>query len=221
MRIWLIVLLAIVAGAGVPIALHAHRYGLNVHEAGLAFFLWLNVIIAGWELCLLARIGAIEAAHPARVARFKGRELDAVRAFFATRVPLAKILSPDTWAELWATYALFDDSYADRRSFGFAIDVGNGVTTIVPALLYLYGMTFDLLPARWLGVVGLIACYQMWYGTLIYFFTYVFNRRWRGHTRGNVALFVGLSNGLWFTFPLWGMAVAIAMIDSNSFALLR
>jgi hypothetical protein len=220
-RIWLIVLVAVVAGTALPIALHVHAHGWNVHEAGLAFFLWLNVIIAGWELCLFARISTIEAAHPARVAQYKGCELDAVRAFFATRVPVTAIFSPAVWSELWATYALFDDSYADRRSFGFAIDVGNGVTTIVPALLFLYGMTFDLVSPRVLGIVGLIACYQMWYGTLVYFFTYVFNRRWRGHTRSNVALFVGLSNGLWFTFPVWGAAVAIAMIDSNSFALVR
>jgi hypothetical protein len=220
-RVWQIVVLVVAAGAAVPIALHHQRYGWNPHEVALASFLWLNVIIAGWELCLLARIGELERDHAARVARWRGRELDAVRAFFAARVPLGRALSPSTWKELWGTYALFDESYADRRSFGFAVDVGNGVTTLVPALLFLYGMTFDLVPARALGVVGLLVCYQMWYGTLVYFFTYVFNRRYRGHRRADVALFVGLSNGLWFTFPVWGMAVAISMIDSASFAIVR
>lgn len=221
MRVWHVVMVAVVAGAAVPIALHASRYGWNPHEAALAFFLWLNAIIAGWELCLFACIGAIEAAHPARVAQYRGRELDAVRAFFATRISPTQILSPRIWGELWATYALFDESYADRKSFGFAIDVGNGVTTLVPALLFTYGMTFDLVSARVLGVIGLVACYQMFYGTVVYFFTFVFNRRYRGHSRGNLALFVGLSNGLWLTFPIWGMAISLSLIDSNSFSLLR
>lgn len=220
-RVWQLVLVVVVAGTALPVALHVHAHGWNVHEAALAFFLWLNVIIAGWELCLFARIGELERGHAALRETYRGRELDAVRAFFTRRVPLTRALSPTVWSELWATYALFDESYADRRSFGFAIDVGNGVTTLVPALLFLYGMTFELVSPRVLGIVGLLACYQMWYGTLVYFFTFVFNRRYRGHSRGNLALFVGLSNGLWFTFPLWGMAVAIALVDSNSYAIVR
>jgi hypothetical protein len=216
------VLAVVVAGAAIPIALHHHAYGTwNVHQIALAFFLWLNVIIALWELCLFARIGAIEHDHEALRAQYRGRELEAVRCFFATPVPLRRLLSPALWSGIWSTYALFDDSYANRRSFGFAIDVGNGFTTLVPALLFLAGMTYDLMPARALGVIGLVACYQMWYGTIVYFFTFVFNKRYRGHTRGNLALFVGLSNGLWFVFPLWGMAVSIALIDIGSYALLR
>jgi hypothetical protein len=222
MRVWQLVFLAVAVGTAVPIALHHHAWGWNVHEAALAFFLWLNVIIACWELCLFARIGAIEAEHDALRAKYpQGRELDAVGAFFGDRVAPGEVLSPRTWSRVWATYALFDPSYADRRSFGFAIDVGNGVTTLVPGLLFLYGMTYDLVPARALGIVGLLACYQMFYGTVVYFFTFVFNKRYRGHSRGNLALFVGLSNGLWLTFPVWGMAVAIAMIDSGSFAIVR
>lgn len=221
MRVWHVVVVAVVGGTAVPVALHHHAYGWNVHEVGLAFFLWLNVIIALWELCLLARIGAIEREHEGLRAQYRGRELDGVIRFFGARVPARKIFSPTVWSGIWAHYALFDESYADRRSFGFAIDVGNGVTTLVPALLLLYGMTYDVMPARALGILGVLACWQMFYGTVVYFFTFVFNKRYRGHTRGNLALFVGLSNGLWLTFPVWGMAVSIAMIETGSYALVR
>jgi hypothetical protein len=128
---------------------------LHDYEAALAFFLWLNAIIAGWELCLFARIGAIETAHPARVAQYRGRELDAVRAFFATRISPTQILSPRIWGELWATYALFDESYADRKSFGFAIDVG---TVLRHRRLLLHVRLQPPLPRHSRGNLALFVC---------------------------------------------------------------
>ena len=219
MRVYQIVLLALVAGTGLPIALHHRTHGgFDLDQIGIAFFLWLNAIIALWEIALFLRIDFIEAQYARFRAEYQGRELERVKDFFGTKVPLSQILSPTTWAEIWSSYALFDDSYANRRSFGFFIDVGNGFSTLVPTLLCLYGMTYPILPARVLGIVLLILNYQMWYGTLVYFSSYVFNKCYIGHSPGNVALFVGLSNGLWFTFPLWAMYVAIVLIYSNSYA---
>jgi hypothetical protein len=179
----------------------------------------LNVIIALWEICLFLRIDLIEQQHRQFVGRYRGRELDRVKEYFATPVPLARVFSPTLWAELWSTYSIFDDSYADRKSFGFFVDIGNGFTTLIPSLVFLYGMTFDLLSPRILGMLGLLLFYQTWYGTLVYFGSFVLNRRYRGHSRANLALFVGMSNGLWFTFPLWGMYVAVTLIETNSFAI--
>jgi hypothetical protein len=78
-------------------------------------------------------------------------------------------------------------------------------------------MTYEPIPARALGIVGLLVFYQMWYGTIVYLVSYVMNKRYEGHTQRNVLLFVGLSNGLWLTFPLWGIAVAIVMIATGSY----
>jgi hypothetical protein len=219
MRVYQIVLVALLVGTGVPIALHDQAHGgFDLDQMGLAFFLWLNAIIALWEIALFFRIDLIEAQYARFRVEYKGRELDRVKDFFGTKVPAGKIFSPTTWAEVWSSYALFDESYANRRSFGFFIDVGNGFSTLVPTLLCLYGMTYPILPARVLGIVLLILNYQMWYGTLVYFSSYVFNRRYAGHSPGNVALFVGLSNGLWFTFPLWAMYAAIVLIYTDSYA---
>jgi hypothetical protein len=185
----------------------------------LAFFTWLNAIIALWEICLFLRIDLIEEQHRRFVGEYRGRELERARDFFATRVPITRLFSPTLWAELWSTYSVFDDSYANRKSFGFFVDIGNGFSTLVPSLLFLYGMTFEILPARVLGIVGLLLFYQTWYGTIVYFCSFLLNKRYRGHTPLNLALFVGMSNGLWLTFPIWGMYAAVVMIETDSYAI--
>lgn len=219
MRIYQVVFLAIGLGTGIPVFLHHDVHGVfNATQIGLAFFLWLNAIIALWEICLFLRIDLIEQEYEDFRVRYKGRELDRVKDYFGSSVAISKIFSPTTWSQIWSSYAVFDDSYANRKSFGFFIDVGNGFSTLIPTLLCLYGMTYHVLPARLLGLVLLLINYQMWYGTLVYFGSFLFNKRYVGHTPGNMAIFVGLSNGLWFTFPVWAMWAAIQMIYSDSYA---
>src|SRR5262245_6678892 len=128
-RVGTLVLGAVVAGTALPVWLHVQRHGFDARQAGLAFFLWLNTLVALWEICLGLRIDLIEAQHRRFADEYRGRPLDRVRDFFLARVPLARALSPSLWAEIWSSYALFDPSYADRRSFGFFVDVGNGLTT--------------------------------------------------------------------------------------------
>ena len=55
-----------------------------------------------------------------------------------------------------------------QTSFGFWIDTGNGVVTMIPTALLSYGATWDVpgVSARALGVVGLVFNYQMLYGTV-------------------------------------------------------
>ena len=71
--------------------------------------------------------------------------------------------------------------------------------------------------ARALGVVGLLAFYQMWYGTLLYFASFVVNRRYKPLGAVEAALFVGLTNGVWFVFPLVGMRAALALIFDGDY----
>ncbi len=221
-RVWSFVVLFVVSGTVAPVALHHAVHGaFNVHQIGLAFFSWLNTMIALWEICLFLRIDLIEEQHARFIAEYKGRELDRVIDLFAAPLPLAKAFSPSTWAEIWSSYSIFDDSYADRKSFGFFVDVGNGFTTLIPSILFIYGMTYEILPARALGVLGLVYFYQMFYGTVVYFASFLFNERYVGHTPLNLAVFVGISNGLWFFFPIWGIVVSIALIYDGSFALFR
>jgi hypothetical protein len=222
MRVWNVVLVAVVGGTALPIVMHHRVHGVfNFNQAALAFFTWLNAIIALWEICLFLRIDLIEEQHRRFAADYRGRELDRARDFFVTPVPPSRLFSPSLWAELWSTYSIFDESYANRKSFGFFVDIGNGFSTLLPSLLFLYGMTFAVLPARVLGIVGLLLFYQTWYGTVIYFWSFILNKRYRGHSRRSLALFVGLTNGLWFTFPLWGMYAAVRLIMDDAYAIFR
>jgi hypothetical protein len=219
MRVYQVVVLAVVVGTVAPVLLHHEVHGVwSVHQMALAFFLWLNFIIALWEICLFLRIDRIEADYARFAKQYAGRPLDRVKDFFGAKISLAQIFSPTTWSEIWSSYALFDPAYADRKSFGFWIDTGNGFTTSIVSLLCLYGMTLHELPARAFGLVLLIACYQMGYGALVYFSSYVFNERYVGHTPANIAIFVGLSNGIWILFPAWGVWAAIQMIYSDAYA---
>ncbi len=219
MPVYVVVVAAVVLGTATPVVLHHHTHGVwNAHQIALAFFLWLNTIIAYWEICLFFEIDRIEEQYAGFRTKYRGRELDRVKDFFTSKLTLRQVFAMSTWAEIWSSYAVFDESYADRKSYGYFIDIGNGFSTLVPSLLCLYGMTFHVLPARVLGLIAILLSYQMWYGTLLYFTSFIRNKRYVGHTIGNLALFVGLSNGLWFTFPLWAMWAAIQLIYTDSYA---
>ena len=73
--------------------------------------------------------------------------------------------------------------------------------------------------ARVLGFIGLLSCYQMWYGTLIYYVSYVKNKRHEGKLTLANGIVVALLNSPWFTFAVWGMWAAGHMIVSDSYAL--
>jgi hypothetical protein len=71
------------------------------------------------------------------------------------------------------------------------------------------------------GLIGMVSFYQEFYGTVIYFLSFIMNKRYVGKGPVEVALFVGLTNGIWFVCPLVGMWVSYAMITTNSFAIVR
>lgn len=218
MRVWQVILFSVVAGSALPVLAHHHQHGvINPYQVVLAAFLWINVIIALWELCLLARIDHVAAQHRRYVAEYRGREIARVRDFILAKVSQRELLSPTFWSDVWASYSVFDASYADRRSYGFFVDVGNGLTTLIPSLLFLHAMTSAALPARALGVVGIVLFYQMWYGTVIYLLSFFFNRRHAGHPRSHIALIIGVSNGLWLVAAPIGLYASIALVYSDSY----
>ena len=62
---------------------------------------------------------------------------------------------------MWSTYSLYDPSYSNRESFGFFIDVGNGWSTLLPSAVFLWGLTYQLLEPRLLGLMGCLMFYQV------------------------------------------------------------
>ena len=60
---------------------------------------------------------------------------EAAGEFRSTKEPWRGVWSPTRWADVWATYTLFDGSYTDRRTFGFNANIANGFVTPVPTLI--------------------------------------------------------------------------------------
>lgn len=217
--VWLLIATTVVGGTALPIGLHRALHDtVNGHQIAMAFFFWLNTIIAFWEICLFLHIDGIRDRYERYVVQYRGREFDRILDFFRARLSLGRVVSTETWADVWASYSLFDESYASKTSYGFFIDIGNGFSTLLPSLLFLYGITFQPCSARALGLIGLLISYQMLYGTLVYFWSFMLNRRYQGHSLPTVAAFVGLSNGLWTVFPLWAIGLSITMIYSDDFS---
>lgn len=58
--------------------------------------------------------------------------------------------------------------------------------------------------------------WQVMYGTIVYIFTFMFNRRYVGKSTLEVMSFVGLTNSLWFIFPTLGIYACVSMLrDGN------
>jgi len=214
--------IVVVTGTVFHIWLHQRVHGVyNPTQIGLAFFLVINVLINWWEIALMVCQDQIRAEYEAIKEPYRGREMQRIAEIFARPIPLLQVLSFRQWTTIWSSYSLFDPGYSDRRSFGYNIDVGNGFTTIIPAALFAFGMTFELMPPRWLGILGLIMFWQMFYGTAVYFFQFFNNGRHKGHSVKDLLLFVGITNLMWFVFPIWGLYSSIQLVLDGSFGVFR
>ncbi len=219
---WLAIVGFLVLVTAGHVALHHREHGVyNLHQIVIAAFLVLNLLVNFWELGLYFTADRIRDEYLATRDRFVGRPTDRIDEVFAMCVPLARLFAFRSWTGIWSSYCLFDPGYARKGSFGFNIDVGNGFSTIGPALLFGFGMTYDLVSPRLLGAIGVAMFWQMFYGTVVYFFQFFNAGRHVGHTRKDLWVFVGTTNGMWFVFPLWGIWLCWQMIVSDSFAILR
>jgi len=130
---------------------------------------------------------------------------------------VVEALSLKYWSNVWILYSFFDESYADPKSYGFWIDSGNGFSTLIPGILFVVGLTFDIMDARHLGLIGMLQFYQEFYGTVLYFWSFFYNARWQGHGWQGprvkiVFATVLISNGIWFMGPGLGMYVSYHLI---------
>ena len=70
------------------------------------------------------------------------------------------------------------------------------------------------------ALVGAFIFYQKLYCTCLYFFTFLFNRRYEGHRLAPLLGVVGGTNGIWIVFPAIGLYVCIRLILEGRFDLL-
>ena len=224
MRVYIFLILFVLITTLTPTVIYyqSHNTVSAIHIA-LAFYLGLNALICTWEIALGFYINKIVKDFQQLNKKYEKNRLSAVVDFMMHDLSLSETFSLSFWSRIWSTYSLYDPSYSNRESFGFFIDVGNGWTTIIPTILFLYAITYhntSLLTARIMGMIGLVKFYQEFYGTCIYFLSFFFNKRYVGKSFFEVFLFVGFTNGIWFIFPILGMYVSYEMIMTDSFAVL-
>lgn len=195
-------------------------YNVNAVVVSLLFFNNLNILIAICEIILGFRIKSIQQDYRELKEKYKGKEVAGCFAYLL--MPLPNVFDSRPWSQMWATYALYDPSYQNNESFGFFIDFGNGLSTIPPCLLWNYAMAYpDALSPVLVGSVG-VACYwQVLYGTIIYFLSFLFNQRYKGFSVVEVLGFVGFANSLWFFFPIVGVYTSVRILGDGNFSVFQ
>lgn len=196
-----------------------HGDGNLVHSL-LSLFCSTHLLICYWEVCLFLRRDLVEArAEYWRAWRDRTGRTPAV-AFLLTRIPLRQLLSPTRWADVWATYSLFDDSYADRRTFGFNVDIASGFTTPAPILILYAAFTAGRLPAVFAGILGVIVFWQLTYGALVYWVSFFVARRHTRISRQELVTYILATNSFWVLGGLLGVYVCIRLIVDGDYGVL-
>ncbi len=199
---------------------HQVQGSLNLLQAALSLYFSINLLICYWEICLFRKRDYIETRTEYWRQRQQKTGRLAVVEFFFSGVPLGRMFSPTLWADVWATYSLYDGSFADRRTFGFNIDISNGVVTIIPTLVLYAAFTTGLLPALVAGLIGLILFWQQAYGTIVYFVSFFVVKRHRQISRLDFLLFILPWNAVWVLFPALGIYVSVRLILDGNYGIL-
>ena len=193
---------------------------LNVIHCLLILFFSINLLICYWEVCLFFKRDYIET----RTEYWRRRQRETGRTpaieFLAGKIPLRQVWSPTRWADVWATYSLFDGSHSDRRTFGFNADIANGFITPVPTLILYAAYTVDFLPAVVAGILGVMMFWQWTYATSVYWVSFFVAGRQRRVTRGGLYTYVGATNAPWVLFPLLGLYVSVRLILDGNYGIL-
>lgn len=212
----------IVVSCGVTMALlpYENKLSGNYIVTALIFFNNLNLFISICEICLGFHILFIKEDYQKKLKTYGGRDestlLQGLLSWVNMPITFRQILDGKTWAQMWSTYSLLDPSYQNHESFGFFIDVGNGWSTIPPCVMLNYAMIYpNAVSPLLVGTVSLGSNWQMMYGTIVYFLSFLFNKRYEG--KGIIAnTIVFFANVVWMVFPGLAIYAAVCILrDGN------
>mmetsp|Transcript_11688 Transcript_11688/g.21565 ORF Transcript_11688/g.21565 Transcript_11688/m.21565 type:complete len:268 (+) Transcript_11688:91-894(+) len=184
----------------------------------------LNILIAVCEIGLGKYITNIQDHYRHLQKTYKQEDRwQAAISYLTLPLSLRTLFDLSVWCQMWSTYSLWDPSYSNRESFGFFIDVGNGYSTILPCILWDFVILFpnslfqndnrNNRPYTVLvGMIGACMYWQVLYGTIIYFLSFVFNKRYVGKPVLEISAFVGFTNGIWFVFPILGLYASYQLL---------
>ena len=190
-----------------------------VHAAMILFFS-ANLVICYWELCLIVRRDYIEERAEYWQGHWRMTRRSPPVEFLTGKVPLAKFASPTLWADVWASYSHIDGSYADRTTYGYNADIGNGLTTPIPTLVLFVAYTFGLMPALVAGIIGAMLFWQLVHGTSVYWISFFMAERHARIKRRDLYTYVFALNSAWVLFPLLGIYVSIRLIVDGNYSVL-
>ncbi len=193
---------------------------LNLIHSVLSLFFSVNLLVCYWEICLFFRRDYIERRTDYWTERQRETGRTPAGEFLASRVPLTRIFSPTVWADAWATYAQYDGSYADRRTFGFNVDIGNGFVTPLPTLILYAAYTFDFLPARYAGILGAMVFWQWVYATTLYCVSFFVAKRQTRISRLQTFIFIIVINSFWVLCAMLGLYVSVRLIMDGNYSVL-
>ena len=211
--------IAILTASGIG-ARYGVRGDFDVIHGLLILFFSVNLVICHWEICLFFKRDYIE--KRAQYWRERSRETGRTSAveFLTGRIPLTRILSSMVWADVWATYSQFDSSYADRRTYGYNVDIANGFVTPVPTLILFAAFTVDFLPALIAGIVGAMLFWQLTYATSVYWISFFVANRQSRLRRKDMYIYIWALNCPWVLFALLGLYVSIRLIVNGDYSVL-
>lgn len=207
---------------------HAQQYGFSISNTLILWFLVINLWICVWELTLFycwpklkrdhearVKIGFYDYnASPAALAKNRSR----VTWTLLTPTKLSELCSFSYWTNIWLEYGRYDDAYVmNPETFQYNIDAMNGHSTVIPCLFLLTSMFTPVLSPVMTGIIGAIALYQKWYGTLIYLFVFHNCKKGKHLKFYEYFFFVLCTNGVWFTIPVLGLYQCVQMILTQSF----
>lgn len=221
MKIWTITCSFVVLATGAAIACRYWISGdFSLAHCVLAFFLAVNLLASYWEICLLLRIATIEERRQHWDKLRSNSQVAPALEFFTMSVPLKRIFSPRVWADVWGVYSLYDASYADKKTYGFNVDVANGVATPLLSLVLLATITVPFMPARVAGILGVLLFWQWIYVTSVYIMSFFMVGRHRLISRKEILLYIWTPNLIWIVFPIFGFYISVQMILDGSYAAL-
>lgn len=213
----LVVALLALLGIGTRYYVHGD---VNAVHCLFSLFFSINLPICYWEMCLFFRRDYIEA----RAEHWRGWRRETGRTpaveFLASRVPPGRILSPTVWADVWATYSMIDSAYADRTTFGFNADIGNGFVTPIPTLILYAAYTVEFLPATVAGIIGAMLFWQWVYLTSLYWASFFVAGSQTRITRGELCGYLVGLNAIWVFIPMFGLYVSVRLILDGTYGVL-
>ena len=79
------------------------------------------------------------------------------------------------------------------------------------------GSAGDAITPLLVGCISIASLWQITYGTIIYFLSFVWNKRYRGFRAGEIWTFVGVSNSIWIVFPAVGIWACVQILRDGNF----